>query len=87
MLATVFAAKMCDYKMFDSRILRKTTDADLDRFETMCAGLFSLLPEDNERTTILQERVSKYRSRIRVNIPRLWHIRLDAQPFVSLLSY
>jgi hypothetical protein len=72
--------------MFHTRIVRKTTDADLDRFETMCAGLFSLLPEDNERTTIL-ERISKYRSRIRVNIPRLWHTRLDAQPFVSLLSY
>ena len=37
-------------------VLRKPTDADLDRFEAMCAGLFSLLPEDNERTTILEEK-------------------------------
>ena len=59
-LDTVFAAKMCDYEMFCMRVLRKTTSADLDRLETVCACLFSLLPEDNERTAILQnDKVSK----------------------------
>jgi hypothetical protein len=38
------------------RVLRKMTSADLDRLETMRAGLFSLLPEDNEWTTVLKKR-------------------------------
>jgi hypothetical protein len=61
MLDTVFAAKMCDYGMlFCMRELQKKTNSDLDRLETVRACLFSLLPEDNERTTILQnDKISK----------------------------
>jgi hypothetical protein len=56
MLATVFAANMCDYRMFLRAFYEKTTCADLDRLETMRAGLFGLLSEDNEWTTILLKR-------------------------------
>jgi hypothetical protein len=33
--------------------------ADLDRLKTMCAGLFGLLPEDNEWTTVLDKKGNK----------------------------
>jgi hypothetical protein len=60
MLDTVFAANMWDYGVFRMRVLREKTSANLDRLETVCACLFSLLPEDNERTTILQDdKISK----------------------------
>jgi len=59
MLATVFAANICDYGMVCMHVLRETMSADLDRFETMCACLFSLLPEDNKRTTILKNGKNK----------------------------
>ena len=65
MLATVFAAKMCDYGMVCVRVLRKTTSADLDRLEAMCACLFSLFPENNERTTILQNVKNKQKIVVR----------------------
>ena len=39
------------------------TSADLDRLETMCACLFSLLSEDNERTTVLPQ-VKKIQQKI-----------------------
>ena len=54
MLATVFAAKMCDYKTSIRVCYKKSTRPDLDRFQTMCAGLFGLLPEDDEWTAVLQ---------------------------------
>jgi hypothetical protein len=57
--------------MFCTRKLRKKMGADLDRLETMCTGLSGLLPEDNERATILQKILSKHRIKIRVDLLRL----------------
>ena len=86
MLATVFAAKMCDYGMVCMRVLRKKPSADLDRLETMCACLFSLFPEDNERTTILKNGKNKQKIVVRCQngLPHQWHIQRGVQPFVPL---
>jgi hypothetical protein len=55
MFATVFAAKICDYGDVGTHTVRRRMGADLDRFETMRARLFSLLPEDDKWTTVLEK--------------------------------
>lgn len=89
MLDTVFAAKMCDYGKFRMRVLREKTKSDLDRLETVCARLFSLLPEDNERTTILQNaKISqKNSSEMSEGLPHLWHKQPGVQPFGFLFLH